>query len=198
MFREEGAPLFDSRSAQMGHTLQGGIPSPRDRSRAVRLAVRSLQFLEQRAAGVEATGLDGHVAPQADTDVGVLVIESSRVRVANLSEMAEAANGKHRRAKGPWWLKMREVQVICVSAVMKQTSRHADSEARKLWLGAICSLGNPTRLSKLRRGVGAQSTSQSSRRPQLRRTSILGIRTELQMQLQRCTVSVDTQTQQTD
>jgi 6-phosphofructokinase 1 len=111
MFREEGAPLFDSRSAQMGHTLQGGIPTPRDRGRAVRLAVRSVQFLEQRAAGVEATDLEGHDPPRADTDVGILVIESSRVRVANLSEMAEAADGKHRRAKEPWWLKMREVQV---------------------------------------------------------------------------------------
>jgi 6-phosphofructokinase 1 len=114
MLREEGAPLFDSRSAQMGHTLQGGTPTPRDRGRAVRLAVRSVQFLEQRAAGVEATGLENHVSPQADTDIGVLVVESSHVRVANLREMAAAADGKHRRAKNPWWLKMKEVQVSSV------------------------------------------------------------------------------------
>ncbi|QRW04010.1 6-phosphofructokinase [Ceratobasidium sp. AG-Ba] len=33
---EEGRALFDSRSASLGHTLQGGIPSPIDRARAVR------------------------------------------------------------------------------------------------------------------------------------------------------------------
>ena len=47
MFKEEGGSLFDSRSASLGHTLQGGIPSPTDRTRAVRLSLKSMSFIEQ-------------------------------------------------------------------------------------------------------------------------------------------------------
>ncbi|THG96808.1 hypothetical protein EW026_g5093 [Hermanssonia centrifuga] len=46
MYKEEGGKLFDSRSASLGHTLQGGIPSPLDRSRAVRLALKCMTFME--------------------------------------------------------------------------------------------------------------------------------------------------------
>ena len=48
MFKEEGGKLFDSRSASLGHTLQGGIPSPLDRARAVRLALKCMAFVEQQ------------------------------------------------------------------------------------------------------------------------------------------------------
>ena len=47
MFKEEGGALFDSRSASLGHTLQGGIPSPTDRTRAVRLSLKCMAFVEK-------------------------------------------------------------------------------------------------------------------------------------------------------
>ncbi|KAJ8521360.1 hypothetical protein ONZ45_g1927 [Pleurotus djamor] len=47
MLKEEGSTLFDSRSASLGHTLQGGVPSPIDRSRAVRLSLKCMAFLEK-------------------------------------------------------------------------------------------------------------------------------------------------------
>ncbi|KAG0703607.1 hypothetical protein DFH29DRAFT_1042241, partial [Suillus ampliporus] len=45
IFKEEGGNLFDSRS--LGHTLQGGIPSPIDCAHAVRLSLRCMAFLEE-------------------------------------------------------------------------------------------------------------------------------------------------------
>ena len=47
MLTEEGGSLFDSRSASLGHTLQGGIPSPTDRTRAVRLSLKCMAFVEK-------------------------------------------------------------------------------------------------------------------------------------------------------
>ncbi len=47
IIKEEGRDLFDSRSASLGHTLQGGIPSPLDRARAVRLSLKSMAFIER-------------------------------------------------------------------------------------------------------------------------------------------------------
>lgn len=49
ILRQEGHPYFDARSASLGHTLQGGTPSPLDRCRATRLALRSCQWLESKA-----------------------------------------------------------------------------------------------------------------------------------------------------
>lgn len=49
ILKEEGKELFDSRSASLGHTLQGGIPSPIDRARAVRLSMKCMDFLEEHA-----------------------------------------------------------------------------------------------------------------------------------------------------
>ena len=47
MLKEEGGELFDARSASLGHTLQGGIPSPMDRARAVRLSLKCMAFIEK-------------------------------------------------------------------------------------------------------------------------------------------------------
>lgn len=46
MIREEAKGRFESRFAIPGHVQQGGTPSPMDRVRAVRLAVRCIQHLE--------------------------------------------------------------------------------------------------------------------------------------------------------
>lgn len=49
IFKQEGHPYFDARSASLGHTLQGLMPSPLDRCRATRLALRCSHWLEGKA-----------------------------------------------------------------------------------------------------------------------------------------------------
>lgn len=93
----EGGNLFDARNVRLGHTLQGGVPSPRDRTRAVRLAVRCIQFIERHGAGVaaETQGGASGKAPssrRADQhDVAVIIVMGRRIRFAGLDEMVEAA-----------------------------------------------------------------------------------------------------------
>ncbi|GMM54126.1 6-phosphofructokinase subunit beta [Maudiozyma humilis] len=46
---------FDAKPAVPGHIQQGGIPSPIDRTRATRFAVRAVDFIEQQQAALEVT-----------------------------------------------------------------------------------------------------------------------------------------------
>lgn len=49
IFHEEGKGLFDSRTATLGHLQQGGVPSPLDRIRAMRMAVSCAEWIEANA-----------------------------------------------------------------------------------------------------------------------------------------------------
>jgi len=51
MIKEEARGRFESRSAVPGHYQQGGKPSPMDRIRALRMAIKCMQFLEDTFAG---------------------------------------------------------------------------------------------------------------------------------------------------
>lgn len=99
ILNEEGRKLFDSRFVQLGHTLQGGTPSPRDRTRAVRLSVRCIAFLEQHARkGRSAEGEDS---------IGSICITGANLKIVPLREMVAGADMKKRRAKDPWWLPLK-------------------------------------------------------------------------------------------
>lgn len=96
---EEGKEMFDSRYVALGHTLQGGVPSPRDRTRAIRLSVKCIDFLEKH----NKRRLAGESMDATDPDVSTIVIEGAGIRFASMKEMHEAADYKHRRGKYQWW-----------------------------------------------------------------------------------------------
>ena len=101
IIKEEGKELFDARSASLGHTLQGGVPSPLDRTRAARLSLRCMQFLEQ------------HATPHAQTYRGkkkystesaaMIAIVSSKIKMATMEEVGRHTDMKKRRGKDEWW-----------------------------------------------------------------------------------------------
>ncbi|EJD47349.1 PFK-domain-containing protein [Auricularia subglabra TFB-10046 SS5] len=49
IIREEGGSLFDSRSASLGHILQGDVPSPLDRARCSRIVMTRVHEMEEHA-----------------------------------------------------------------------------------------------------------------------------------------------------
>jgi len=108
MFAEEGGKLFDARSASLGHTLQGGIPSPIDRSRAVRLSLKCMAFIEKhheilskhpvhktRCAGPESAA--------------VITIQSSSIKWVPVQEMVHQADMVNRRGKDAWWKDVKQL-----------------------------------------------------------------------------------------
>ncbi|KAG6840606.1 hypothetical protein C0991_005647 [Blastosporella zonata] len=101
MLKEEGASLFDARSASLGHTLQGGIPSPIDRARAVRLSLKCMAFIERHHALLEAQPAKTRQA--SGDSAAVITIQSSSIEWVPVQEMLKHADMKNRRGKHSWW-----------------------------------------------------------------------------------------------
>lgn len=112
---EEGVSLFDARSASLGHTLQGGIPSPLDRSRAVRLASKCMTFIEEhaRAASTHRHGrnVPGAAIPEprslprrmSSATAAMITIQGTSVKFASVQDVVQYADMKNRRALNSWW-----------------------------------------------------------------------------------------------
>jgi len=101
ILKEEGGSLFDARSASLGHTLQGGIPSPMDRSRAVRLSMKCMIFLEEQSQKLRALKDKGRKAMRESASV--ITIQGSSIVFAPVTEVFEAADMKNRRGVNVWW-----------------------------------------------------------------------------------------------
>ena len=101
MLQEEGGSLFDSRSASLGHTLQGGIPSPMDRARAVRLSLKCMVFLERHHDEIRLQ--PEHKRRASRESAAVITIQGSRVELTPVQDMVQHADMKNRRGKNSWW-----------------------------------------------------------------------------------------------
>ncbi|CCM00099.1 uncharacterized protein FIBRA_02126 [Fibroporia radiculosa] len=101
MLKEEGGSLFDSRSASLGHTLQGGIPSPMDRTRAVRLALNSMAYMERHH--IELLQQQSKVKQAPPESAAVVTIQGTKVKWVPVQEMVAHADMKNRRGTEAWW-----------------------------------------------------------------------------------------------
>ncbi|KAI9568228.1 phosphofructokinase domain-containing protein [Boletus coccyginus] len=107
MFKEEGGTLFDSRSASLGHTLQGGVPSPMDRARATRLSLRCMLFLEDHHARLQAQ--PGRVKVAPEESAAVITIQGSALEWVPVQAMVKHADMKNRRGKKMWWTGVKDL-----------------------------------------------------------------------------------------
>ena len=107
MFKEEGGSLFDSRSASLGHTLQGGIPSPTDRTRAVRLSLKCMAFVEKHHELLLKQQSRSKQAPPESA--AVITIQGTSVQWVPVQDMVEHADMKNRRGKHSWWEEFTEL-----------------------------------------------------------------------------------------
>ncbi|KAL8911888.1 MAG: hypothetical protein Q9171_003015 [Xanthocarpia ochracea] len=104
MIKEEAKGRFESRHAIPGHVQQGGTPSPMDRCRAIRLAVRCIEFLEESGAKwKEEAVADG-------TNVVVIGIKGASVVFGPMEKVEkEETNWKDRRPKDESWLQLKTI-----------------------------------------------------------------------------------------
>lgn len=104
MIREESNGRFESRFAIPGHVQQGGTPSPMDRVRAVRLAVKCVQFLE---------GYASQSPDEIAADVmsmAVIGIKGASVVFGAMEPLElEETNWKDRRPRQESWLALKSV-----------------------------------------------------------------------------------------
>jgi len=107
ILKEEGGSLFDSRSASLGHTLQGGIPSPMDRARAVRLSMKCMGFLEEQSTQLKK--MKDHSRKHIRHSAAVITIQGSSIVFAPVTEVVEHADMKNRRGIDAWWLGLKDL-----------------------------------------------------------------------------------------
>ena len=104
IIREEAHDRFESRESIPGHVQQGGVPSPMDRCRAVRLAIKCMQHLE---------GFGPAAHDRTATDplgASVIGIQGSEVVFTPMKALEEqGTDWPNRRPKAAHWLAMRDV-----------------------------------------------------------------------------------------
>jgi len=88
----DGEILFDSRSAILGHLQQGGTPSPLDRTRATRFAVKCVECLEKAAAKDPPT-----------STASVITIKGGTLSFTDIGQIREQSDHKNRTGKNVWW-----------------------------------------------------------------------------------------------
>ncbi|CAM1506370.1 Fc.00g060110.m01.CDS01 [Cosmosporella sp. VM-42] len=104
IIREEAHDRFESRESIPGHVQQGGVPSPMDRCRAVRLAIKCMQHLEGFGRNAH-----NHVKkdPNSTTVIGIQGSEVVFTPTVDLEE--RGTDWPNRRPKIAHWLDLMEV-----------------------------------------------------------------------------------------
>ncbi|KAJ2990102.1 hypothetical protein NUW58_g3124 [Xylaria curta] len=107
IMREEAHNRFESRDSIPGHVQQGGVPSPMDRCRAVRLAIKCIEQLEQ-------FGPKGFKKPEEIANdplsSSVIGIKGADVVFSPMQQVEEnETDWKNRRPTGAYWMSMKSI-----------------------------------------------------------------------------------------
>ncbi|CAG8978180.1 hypothetical protein HYALB_00013171 [Hymenoscyphus albidus] len=104
MIREEAHERFESRDSIPGHVQQGGTPSPMDRTRAVRLAIKCVEHLEQFEDRTDESILKN---PQSSSVIG---IKGASVVFSPMKDVEEnETDWKNRRPKDEFWVDLKHI-----------------------------------------------------------------------------------------
>jgi 6-phosphofructokinase 1 len=104
MIREEARDRFESRDSIPGHVQQGGTPSPMDRTRAVRLAIKCIEHLETYEDRTDSVILGD---PKSSTVIG---IKGASVVFTPMKVVEEQeTDWKNRRPNEEFWIGLKSV-----------------------------------------------------------------------------------------
>ncbi|KAI8362745.1 6-phosphofructokinase [Choanephora cucurbitarum] len=114
ILKDEGNEMFDSRTAVLGHIQQGITPSPLDRIRATRLAIRSIEFIEKHALpALEKAHKEGSAIPieltNAEESITVAGISDHSVVFEPVSALLANTDMKNRKPRSAWWYEHRPI-----------------------------------------------------------------------------------------
>ncbi|KAF7862551.1 hypothetical protein EAF04_007424 [Stromatinia cepivora] len=102
MIREEAGERFESRDSIPGHVQQGGTPSPMDRTRAVRLAIKCIEHLEKYEDRTDKKIIEDK---QSSTVIG---IKGAQVVFSNMVDVEEnETDWPNRRPRDEFWAGMK-------------------------------------------------------------------------------------------
>lgn len=112
ILKDEGHSIFDSRTAVLGHIQQGGTPSPMDRIRATRLAVKGVEFVELHASAAFAEAHEnGRCQPieltRSRESAAVVGIMGTDVKFTAVEDLLSETDMKNRKSTREWWYQHR-------------------------------------------------------------------------------------------
>ncbi|GAB5588197.1 6-phosphofructokinase [Umbelopsis nana] len=133
ILKDEGHNVFDSRTAILGHIQQGGTPSPMDRIRATRLAVKAVEFVEMHASAAFAEAHEnGRDQPieltNSKESASVIGIMGTDVKSTPIEDLLSETDLKNRKSKKAWWYEHRPL-VDLLSGRGLFASREQDEKA---------------------------------------------------------------------
>jgi 6-phosphofructokinase 1 len=96
LFEKESGDLFNVRRCVLGHTQQGGRPSPFDRIQATRLTARALAYLIEQSAS--------DLAPAV-----CIGRQAGQIHFTSLSYFPDLVESKFQRPREQFWLELRKV-----------------------------------------------------------------------------------------
>lgn len=118
IFKLESDGVFDTKTAIPGHVQQGGLPSPVDRTRATRFAVKAVQFIEDNSDVISnyRDELDFAIDDKQLSDTAaVLGIVSSHLRFQSIRQLYDFETEVGRRMpKRIHWARAREIADLLV------------------------------------------------------------------------------------
>ncbi|ODV78741.1 alpha subunit of 6-phosphofructokinase [Suhomyces tanzawaensis NRRL Y-17324] len=113
IIKESAKGRFETRTAIPGHVQQGYTPSSMDRVNAVRFAVRSIQFIEERTSS---TG--------SGASAVVLGVQGAQLQFSDINELyTKEANVGLRKGKTVHWESLREVGDMLSGRLMLREKR---------------------------------------------------------------------------
>ncbi|KAI7859897.1 6-phosphofructokinase [Circinella umbellata] len=112
ILKDEGHQLFDSRTAILGHIQQGDTPSPLDRIRATRSAIKCIEFMELHSSeALDKAYLSKQGTPieltQCEDSVAVVGIWGADVKCNSVKSLLPVTDMKNRKPRSAWWFEHR-------------------------------------------------------------------------------------------
>ncbi|CAI2173332.1 5941_t:CDS:10, partial [Funneliformis geosporum] len=108
IIKSESCGHFDSRTSILGHIQQGGTPSPTDRIRATKLAVKCIKFLEEYASPFTSEKI---VYPSIYTNVkesvAVIGIDGAQVKYTPVIDLLPESDIENRKSRKAWWIHLK-------------------------------------------------------------------------------------------
>jgi 6-phosphofructokinase 1 len=96
LYEEDGGDIFDVRQTILGHVQQGGNPSTFDRSMAIKMAAKSIDFLIKKAH-------------KNKHDVVSIGLHGGHLDYRNIDDLKKMVDLEYGRPKEQWWLKLEEI-----------------------------------------------------------------------------------------
>ncbi|KAI9282843.1 6-phosphofructokinase [Umbelopsis sp. AD052] len=136
ILQDEGHNIFDSRTAVLGHIQQGGTPSPMDRIRATRLAVKSVEFVELHAsAAFTEAHENGKCQPieltHAKESAAVIGIMGTDVKFTPIEDLLGETDMKNRKSQKAWWYEHRPLVDLLSGRGLFASREQDERENRK-------------------------------------------------------------------